>query len=485
MTSLEVACSLTDASSGDGRVSVTSQPQTVALMRLVAFVVALVACVHLGLWVLIRDRSNAPNFNGQLASVSYAPYRGSDNPDNGSRPTAANIRADLKLLAPYTRSVRTYSSTAGVEMVAPIANEFGIRASVGVWLDKDAKRNQRELRSAIELVRRNRNIDAIVIGNETVYRGESIFLIDRRLFPEKDLEPRKDGGGFYDEDSALPKDPGFKALTPEEQRLIATARNAEEEKRLLERVNVARLMLLIQRIKREVQSINPNVQVTTGEIWSVWRDHPELASSVDFIAAHVLPYWEGQSETVAVDESIRLYNTLRQAYPGKRVVIAEFGWPSAGYNRRDANPGRNEQAAIVRDFVARAEAQGIDYNIIEAFDQPWKTFEGGVGPYWGLFDANRQPKFTWTGIDHRRRSLEADWARRFDRHPAVIAGACTSWRDRRPSRDAVGRRACGRRLGRDRVRLLAGPLLRDGRRVRALAWADPAGAAGPDRALAA
>ena len=52
---------------------------------------------------------------------------------------------------------------------------------------------------------------------------------------------------------------------------------------------------------------------------------------------------------------------------------------------------------MLRDFVARADALGIDYNIIEAIDQPWKTFEGSVGPYWGLFDASRQPKFSWTG----------------------------------------------------------------------------------------
>jgi cellulose synthase/poly-beta-1,6-N-acetylglucosamine synthase-like glycosyltransferase len=52
---------------------------------------------------------------------------------------------------------------------------------------------------------------------------------------------------------------------------------------------------------------------------------------------------------------------------------------------------------VLRDFVARAEALGMDYNIVEATDQPWKIFEGSVGPYWGLFDANRQPKFLWTG----------------------------------------------------------------------------------------
>src|SRR5262249_23283442 len=52
---------------------------------------------------------------------------------------------------------------------------------------------------------------------------------------------------------------------------------------------------------------------------------------------------------------------------------------------------------VLRDFVSRAEAYGMDYNIVEAIDQPWKTNEGGVGPYWGLFDASRHPKFSWTG----------------------------------------------------------------------------------------
>ena len=90
---------------------------------------------------------------------------------------------------------------------------------------------------------------------------------------------------------------------------------------------------------------------------------------------------------------IKVYERLRQAYPGKRIVIAEFGWPSAGLNRQDAVPSPLTQAEIVRDFVARADAMGIDYSIVEAFDQPWKTNEGSVGPYWGIFDADRSPKF--------------------------------------------------------------------------------------------
>jgi len=52
---------------------------------------------------------------------------------------------------------------------------------------------------------------------------------------------------------------------------------------------------------------------------------------------------------------------------------------------------------VLRDFISRAEAMGIDYNIIEAIDQPWKNFEGSVGKYWGMFNDAREQKFAWTG----------------------------------------------------------------------------------------
>ncbi len=298
-------------------------------MRNIAAVIALVACVQAGLWVLARDQVKAPNFNGQLASLSYAPFDGSRDSGEETKAQAEQIRSDLKLLAPLTRSIRLYSSTGGVELVPRIASEFGLRVTAGAWIDKHQERNEREIRSVIELARRHSNINGIFVGNETIYRGE---------------------------------------------------------------IKVSDLIKLIQRVKRAT-----NVPVSTGEIWNVWLEHPELVSSVDFIAAHILPYWEGFSERQAVEQAVIIYDKLRQAYPGKRVVIAEFGWPSAGYNLKAANPGRMEQAMVLRDFVTRAEAYGIDYNIVEAIDQPWKIFEGGVGPYWGLFDADRQPKFDWAG----------------------------------------------------------------------------------------
>lgn len=152
------------------------------------------------------------------------------------------------------------------------------------------------------------------------------------------------------------------------------------------------LIETIRRVKRET-----NVPVTTGETWDVWLDHPELVSAVDYIAAHMLPYWEGIPSERVVDHVISIYDRLRAAYPGKRIVIAEFGWPSQGYNRDSAMPGELEQGKIIRDFAARADALGIEYNLIEAFDAPWKSFEGSVGQYWGVLDADRELKFPLSG----------------------------------------------------------------------------------------
>ena len=299
-------------------------------MRTVAAVVVLVLCVHAGLWSLLQRHQAVAGIDYPLASISYSPYTRSQHPDLGDRPTEAQIRADLKVLSPYTQAIRTYSSTGGGELIPAIAEEFGLKVTLGIWIDKNEARNEREIQSAIALARRYRNVNAIVVGNETIYRAE-------KTIPE--------------------------------------------------------LIKLIQRVKRQ-----SSVPVTTGEIWSVWIEHPELASAVDFIAAHILPYWEGVPTDKVVGQTIEFYDKLRRVHPGKRIVIAEFGWPSAGYNMLRAYPGRIDQATILRDFVSRADAYGIDYNVIEAFDQPWKTNEGSVGMYWGVFDAARQPKFSWVGL---------------------------------------------------------------------------------------
>src|SRR6202165_1014156 len=141
-------------------------------MRAVVAVLLCVAAIHAAIWGLLRDKQQAPDFKGILPSVSYAPFEGTAHPDVDNIPNVEKIRADMKTLAPLTRAVRLYSSTGGVELVPPIANEAGIKVTVGAWIDKNVDRNEREIQSAIDLAKHKGNVNGIVVGNETIYRGE-------------------------------------------------------------------------------------------------------------------------------------------------------------------------------------------------------------------------------------------------------------------------------------------------------------------------
>jgi exo-beta-1,3-glucanase (GH17 family) len=146
-------------------------------------------------------------------------------------------------------------------------------------------------------------------------------------------------------------------------------------------IPVARLIGYIERVRNAVR-----VPVSTAEPWGTWLKHPELEDHVDFIAAHVLPYWEGVHVDRAVDFVATSVETLERAFPGKAIVLTEVGWPSAGRTRRAAKASAANEATFLRRFLERAERERYDYFVLEAFDQPWKqAAEGAVGAYWGVW----------------------------------------------------------------------------------------------------
>ena len=144
---------------------------------------------------------------------------------------------------------------------------------------------------------------------------------------------------------------------------------------------------------REVKKRNWR-PVSTSETWAEWIKHPKLAAEVDFIAVHILPYWEGIAAEDAVDYIFDRYHDVQKAYPNKPIIITELGWPSDGQPARHATASVSNQAKVLREFLNRADQEKITYYIVEAFDQPWKkSIEGSAGSYWGIFNADRQAKY--------------------------------------------------------------------------------------------
>ncbi|MBA6117341.1 beta (1-6) glucans synthase [Pseudomonas sp. NC26] len=188
--------------------------------------------------------------------------------------------------------------------------------------------------------------------------------------------------------------------TDKEVQLLIAAANANpdvvsavivgNEALLRKEVTGERLAALIGEVKRQVK-----VPVTYADVWEFWLQHPQVAPAVDFLTIHLLPYWEDDPR--GIDDALAHVADVRRVFgtrfAPKDILIGETGWPSEGRQRETAVPSRANEARFIRGFVALAEANGWHYNLIEAFDQPWKrASEGAVGGYWGLYDADRQDK---------------------------------------------------------------------------------------------
>lgn len=309
-------------------------------------VCVLMALLNAAVWQWANPPLPAAQAALPLQGLAYNAFQRWQSPLEGQRPSDADVAADLELLRGITGRLRTYSASE-LSTLPALARAQGFRLTAGVWLDTQALRNERELLSIEAAVKAERALAPEQRSIERVIAGNETQL-HRLLSPQ--------------------------ALAAALSRLRATLK----------------------------------VPVSTAEPWHVWLDRPDLVAQVDFIAVHLLPYWEGVPAEVAVHEVWRRYDELRLRYPDKPVVIAEVGWPSTGApvekwvqgHRNQSSASPLEQARFLRTFVASARLRDPqpDYFVIEAIDQPWKVrTEGPVGAHWGVLDARRTPKFDWTG----------------------------------------------------------------------------------------
>ncbi|MDO9083166.1 MAG: hypothetical protein Q7U56_07780, partial [Humidesulfovibrio sp.] len=164
---------------------------------------------------------------------------------------------------------------------------------------------------------------------------------------------------------------------------------------LRQEITPALLIGYIRRVKAAVKQ-----PVTYADVWAYWLENPKVAAEVDSLTIHILPYWENTPTPLerVIPHMLEAHAKIAAAYPGKPILIGEIGWPSAGRVRKQAVPGRVAQARFVREIINTAHDRGIDYNIFELFDEPWKFGqEGTVGGNWGLVVLGRHMKFPLTG----------------------------------------------------------------------------------------
>ena len=112
-----------------------------------------------------------------MHGVSFSAYEEGQKP--GDIITEDQVRRRMKIIAPYTKWVRSFSCTEGNEHIPVIAHEFGIKTLVGAWLGDNSEVNEREIEGLIKLAN-DGFVDIAAVGNEVMFRKDmtEVELLD-------------------------------------------------------------------------------------------------------------------------------------------------------------------------------------------------------------------------------------------------------------------------------------------------------------------
>ena len=95
--------------------------------------------------------------------------------EDGQKPgdliSEEQVRRRMKIIAPYTKWIRSFSCTEGNEYIPKVAREFGIQTLVGAWLGNDPDVNKKEIEGLIKLANLG-YVDIAAVGNEVMYRKD-------------------------------------------------------------------------------------------------------------------------------------------------------------------------------------------------------------------------------------------------------------------------------------------------------------------------
>lgn len=319
------------------------------IKKLLACLLASLLTVFLW-WVPNRPQAGHVGMpDGKFNSLSYAPYQAWQSPMDKNFPTPSEIARDLALVKGLSDGIRTYSALEGTlpQTLARIKAGTDIvglakKAGLKVWLGIWLSSNPADNAKEIEA-----GIAEAHAYPNTVTR----VVVGNEVLLRRDLS--------------------------------------------------------VEDLIKDIDYVHARVNqpVAYADVTDFWLQFPQVAPHVQIVMVHILPYWENQP--LSVNESLAqigsVIETFKRKFPGKEISVGETGWPSRGRWRGPAAPSLVNEAVFLRRFVALADKENVNYNIIEAFDQNWKYEDEGVaGANWGLWNAARVQKFPLRGpvVEH-------------------------------------------------------------------------------------
>lgn len=151
---------------------------------------------------------------------------------------------------------------------------------------------------------------------------------------------------------------------------------------------------LIDYIQRVREALPSHIPVGYVDAYYEFSHRPKITEACDVILTNCYPYWEGCPIEYSNHHMQSMFESAKNAGQGKRVIITETGWPSAGGGLKGALASEENAMRYFIETQNWCKQNNIEMFYFSSFDESWKVGpEGEVGAYWGLWDKNEKLKF--------------------------------------------------------------------------------------------
>ena len=128
-----------------------------------------------------------------------------------------------------------------------------------------------------------------------------------------------------------------------------------------------------------------------------FEDRPKVTAACDVLLTNCYPFWEGCAHPYAILYMQDMFRRVQRVANGKRVIISETGWPSAGGSFYGAEASPQGAYLYFLKAMEWAASEDIEIFYFSSFDESWKVSgeagEGDVGAHWGLWDKSERFKY--------------------------------------------------------------------------------------------
>ncbi|AUC81766.1 MFS transporter [Lacinutrix sp. Bg11-31] len=153
------------------------------------------------------------------------------------------------------------------------------------------------------------------------------------------------------------------------------------------------LIIYINRVKEALSGLN--IPVGYVDTYYEYYNRPKLVAATDIILANCYPFWEGFAIEEALTHLRQMHALMQNVANGKKIIIAETGWPSQGETIDNAKPTKLNAMKYFIQTQEWATKEGVEMFYFSSFDESWKIrIEGELGARWGIWDKDEKLKYS-------------------------------------------------------------------------------------------